>query len=50
MHLAKASHYFERWASVLHAGEFFWIIDRFKAANFQIEALVSMGGSRQPFL
>ena len=42
MHLAKVSHYFERWASVLHAGEFFWRMDRFNAANFRIEELVSM--------
>ena len=42
MHLAKVSHYFERSASFLHAGEFFWRIERFKAVNFLIEALVSM--------
>ena len=42
MHRAKVSHYFEKSASVLHAGKFFWRIERFKAANFLIEALVSM--------
>ena len=42
MHLAKVSHYFERSASVLHAGEFFWRIEQFEAANFRIEVLVSM--------
>ena len=42
MHLTKVSHYFERSASVLHAGEFFWRIERIKAASLRIEALVSM--------
>ena len=42
MHLAKVSHCFERSASVPYASEFFWRMDRFNAANFRIEALVSM--------
>ena len=42
MHLAKASHYFERSPSVLHADDLFWRIKRLKAANFRIKVLVSM--------
>ena len=42
MHLAKVSLYFERSASVLHTGDFFCRMERFKAVNFRIEALVSI--------